>query len=522
MDSRLPLEIDLLERGYFPREVPPPFKTTTLAAHVASVGSPSLHALAGQKWWTASVRHNLARPGGLRRPLAMPNPIGFLRIARETDGGWTSDLEPLLLSAGLSASRPILASGPRAVQNVGGGTVELRRAEARRASRVILHTDIQNFYPTIYTHSIAWALHSKAVAKAHTGNMLLLGNRLDRAFSGSQEGQTIGIPIGTDASLIVAECLLASIEKELLTRMPAMKGYRWIDDYELCFATVGEAEHALSTLVELLAGYQLTLNPRKTRIADLPEPQEGRGIWALRRWDFGATGRKQATDIVGYFDQLFADILKDRGGTLAAYAVARLQSFRCDLRNWDLLQSFLLQILVAEPSCARQVMEHFAVQKLRGLLVDVGAFGAAAEAIAIRHAPMGHGSEVAWILWASITHNVPLSDITASAVCKMDDNLVALLALHAKASGLAPAALDVTGWSKLMTTDQLRTENWLIAYEASVQGWLPSVGTNDHIASDAFFSAIRAAGVSFYDLSASPLPTTKMVYGGGGPARSAI
>jgi len=94
------------------------------------------------------------------------------------------------------------------------------------------------------------------------------------------------------------------------------------------------------------------------------------GVWALRRWDLGAVGRKQANDIVGYFDQLFRDISNDRGGTLAAYAVARLQSFNCDVQNWDLLQSFLFQILVAEPSCARQVVEHFAVQKLKGMLVD--------------------------------------------------------------------------------------------------------------------------------------------------------
>jgi hypothetical protein len=518
----MPFEIDLLERGYFPREVPPPFITTTLAKHTASVGSASLTALAGAKWWTASVRHNLARGGGLRRPLSIPNPIGFLRIASEIAAGWTNELEPLLSTAGLSASRPVLVGGPRSVQSVGIDTIELRRAEARRSSRVILYTDIQNFYPTIYTHSIAWALHTKAAAKSAAGNMALLGNRLDRAFSGAQEGQTIGIPIGTDASLIIAECLLAAIEKELFARMPATKGYRWIDDYELCFPTTGDAERALSLLVELLAGYQLTLNPRKTRISDLPEPQEAMGIWALRRWDFGTTARKQANDIVGYFDQLFRDISTDRGGTLAAYAVARLQSFNCDVQNWGLLQSFLFQILVAEPSCARQVVEHFAVQKLRGLSIDVAAFGAAAETIAIRHAPMGHGSEIAWILWASITQNIPLTDSTAAAVCKMDDNLVALLALHARASGLAPTALDVTAWSKLMSTDQLRTENWLVAYEASIQGWLPSAGASDHISADSFFNAMRTAGVSFYNLGASPLPKSKMVYGGGGPSRSVI
>ena len=321
--------------------------------------------------------------------------------------------------------------------------------------------------------------------------MALLGNRLDRAFRGAQEGQTVGIPIGPDASLIIAECVLAAVEKQLFTRLPGTRGYRWIDDYELCFANVGDAERALTLLVELLADYQLTLNPRKTRISELPEPQETMGVWALRRWDLSSSGRKQETDILGYFDELFKDMSTDRGGTIAAYAVARLQSLKCDPRNWNLLQSFLFQVLVAEPSCARHVVEHFAVQKLNGLSVDVSAFEAATETIAIRHAPMGHGSEIAWILWASIAQNIALTNSTAAAVCKMDDNLVALLALHARASGLTPNTLDVTSWSKLMATDQLRTENWLLAYEASIQGWLPSASARDHIAADPFFNAIE-------------------------------
>ena len=38
-------------------------------------------------------------------------------------------------------------------------------------------TDIENCYPSIYTHSIAWAIHTKAVAKANQDKYSFLGNK---------------------------------------------------------------------------------------------------------------------------------------------------------------------------------------------------------------------------------------------------------------------------------------------------------------------------------------------------------
>ena len=57
-----------------------------------------------------------------------------------------------------------------------------------------------------------------------------------------------------------------------------------------------------------------------------------------------------------------------------------------------------------------------------------------------------------------------------------------------------------------METSELRDERWLLAYEASVNGWLSSATGGDHIAADAEFAALRAGGVSFYNASASCVP----------------
>jgi hypothetical protein len=289
---------------------------------------------------------------------------------------------------------------------------------------------------------------------------------------------------------------------------------------EIGVSSISEAEDVLGTLQGLLASYQLSLNPRKTRISELPEPQEADGIWDLRAWEFSDSARVQARQLVGYFDRLSKGICADRGGTLAAYAIARLQSVTCKAENASLLQDLLLQVLVTEPSCARQVMEMFALQRWGGLTVSSDSFAKAADALILRHAPMGHGSEVAWALWGSITHRVPISEGSARVLQRMEDNFVGLLTLHAREQGLTPQSLDVGAWQSCLTSGQLRGENWLLVYESCVQKWLVPADGRDLCTEDPFFKELRAAGVSFYDKAASPLPPAQAQVSGGSASRS--
>ena len=83
---------DLLVRGYFPKELPPVFTTVPFGQSVSSgaVTAPSSHK------WTSLVKHSLSRAGGLRRPLSVPHPFHFIRLARAIEHAWTTDLQPVL------------------------------------------------------------------------------------------------------------------------------------------------------------------------------------------------------------------------------------------------------------------------------------------------------------------------------------------------------------------------------------------------------------------------------------------
>ena len=150
----------LLEKGYFPRELPPPFNTSLFASYAVQIGS---------SWpknkWTRSGAHNLARPGGLRRPLKIPNPVSYFALAEILASNW-KQLRQHTWKIRFSASRPyVIKTSLRAVvPRYRYGELPRLRALCRRGNRYLLRTDINQFYPSLYTHTIPWALHSKAAS----------------------------------------------------------------------------------------------------------------------------------------------------------------------------------------------------------------------------------------------------------------------------------------------------------------------------------------------------------------------
>jgi hypothetical protein len=80
----------------------------------------------------------------------------------------------------------------------------------------------------------------------------------------------------------------------------------------------------------------------------------------------------------------------------------------------------------------------------------------------------------------------------------VDDSVVALLSLDLRANGLADA-LNPALWSQHMQAEHLYSENWLVAYEAIVKGWLPSADGSDYVGADDFFGSLSAHDVEFYD-----------------------
>lgn len=141
--------------------------------------------------------------------------------------------------------------------------------------KYVLRTDIKNFYPSIYTHSIAWALHGKTAARADRNKFTLLGNKLDKLFQNANDGCTNGLPIGPAISDLISEIILATIDKEVSITLKKKKlqfvGVRFKDDYRFLCNSKADAECIIRVLQSQLKSFNLALNEGKSDIRELPE-----------------------------------------------------------------------------------------------------------------------------------------------------------------------------------------------------------------------------------------------------------
>lgn len=503
--------VDLLTRGYFPKELPRPFVTVPFANTVTSAGALPADfnrtASKGNKIPTAqTAMYSLARGGLFRRPLSICNPLHYFLLCKEMMQNWAS-INPRVAGTSLAATAPEFKTSGRAIDGrcPQGARHDLAQ-NTRLGRRYVLQTDISRFYESIYTHSISWALHTKPAAKANR-TLSLLGNKIDYWVRMGQDQQTVGIPIGPDTSLVLAELIMQRCDEELLARLPSLKGHRFIDDYELSFETRTEAEDAFYILDTCLSQFELALNPKKTQVLELPLPLEATWATELKQFTFYRKSQSgQAADLTNYFSKAYLLHSSNDGESVLQFAVAKLRGMSIDPANWALFQKLLLLCVIPEPASFPYVLEQIIVRKNAGAAPVLPELEEIANTLIAGHSTLRHSSEVANAAWACLALGLPLHDKTVDVLSRCDDPVVALLALDCEQHGLVSKPLDKTLWGSYMTQDALYDEHWLLAYEANVKGWLPSAGGGDHVAADANFNFLKTNGVCFYDASLAAPP----------------
>jgi hypothetical protein len=505
----------LLARGYFPKELPRPFGTVKFANAISAATLPGdfgKPAARNSNIPTGkAVRYSHARGGLFRRPPSVCNPLHYFLLCKEMMQNWAS-LRTHVAGSSLAATAPDFKSSGRAIDGIWPqGARPLLSQNSRLGRRCVLQTDISQYYRSIYTHSIPWALHTKASAKANRA-LTTLGNKIDFWVRLGQDQQTVGIPIGPDTSLVISEMIMHVCDKVLLSKLPRLKGNRFIDDYELSFQTRTEAEDAFHILESCLAEYELTLNSRKTQILELPLPLEAPWVTELKSFTFRGSRSGQAADLSSFFSRAYSLHQENLDDSVLQFAIARLRSMKVHPANWATLQRLLLLCVVPEPASFPYVLEQIIRGKNAGAPPLMSELEEVANTLIENHAVLKHSSEVATAAWASLALSLTMQDKAVDLISQCDDPVVALLALDCERNGRVSKPLDKTLWSSHMTPDALYDEYWLLAYEANVKGWLPNSGPNDYVASDPNFGFLKANGVQFYDPAlaapavASPVP----------------
>jgi hypothetical protein len=509
MGASMPLQLfDLLDKGYFPKELPPPFTTSKFAQAVAGPHAPPLTGpFSTAPAFSMMCVHNLVRTGGLRRNLGIPNPKHFYRLANHVAANW-GNLTACTNLSPFSLTKPVDGRPDRAISPEHDFTERtVIRARLRSTCRFVLKADVSRFFPSIYTHSIPWAIMGKNAAKAAHAAHTLSGtweDTTDVLSRSLNNNQTVGIPIGPDTSRLLAEVLLSPIDVELANKFKKLQGLRYIDDYEFAFATRSEAEEVLGFLQHLLNEFELALNPNKTTIIELPDQFDPPWTSKIRIFvfrDVGVTGQKN--DLTAYFDMVFDCFKRFPEEGLLKYAIARLRGEEIHRQNWPLLENILIHCVLIEPACIPQVCDQITYYRTKRFRIAKKLWSDCLNRIVYERVPLGQSSEAAWSMWLMKLLNIKLSARSAKVVVNCEDSVVGLMGLGLRALGLAETA-HLAGLSRFSPASGLFENQWLLCYQGNLMRWLGASSGRANLAIDQAFSYLGAQNVSFFDIGVPP------------------
>jgi Reverse transcriptase (RNA-dependent DNA polymerase) len=393
----------LVTKGLLPENLPPVYTAqniwsafsqdgTTYAVTAKMIGEPCVY--------------NASKRGGQRRLFDIPHPAFVRDQGLFFEKHWTH-IEALFEAAIGSLSRPTVDSqGARHVHVT--SHQELPRLRLKRLSRFrfCLVTDVSRFFPSVYTHTLSWAINGKFAAKTDTqpNSAVVFGYRLDFIIRQAQSRQTIGIPVGPDASKIVAEILMSAVDKRFLElsgkSVPAY--VRHVDDYWVGGHTHEECEKHLQKLCLALKEYQLDINESKTRIISTkyvfgeswPSEFESELQACL-----GSDGQLYGLDPVSTFGKIVDRATRDNDDGIIKHILRVMDDRKLWSLHWDVIEHFLVQCAVQFPHSFDYVARVIAWRLRTNLQIDKSLWLEIARLTALQASRLGRDSETAWAMW---------------------------------------------------------------------------------------------------------------------------
>ena len=413
---------ELLEKGMFPSQMPPCFSAKKFAAYCVNNSVPSLTNDVRKN--TAFEKFSVARAGHFRRPTVIVNPHQYYFLAKEISDNWT-EIEKFLNLSKISKSTPKpTTTENRAISITPTRSLSELKLKISTGYKYALITDIAQFFPSIYTHSISWALYGKEKVKKHLskipGNKYpALGDKLDEYARHLQANQTIGLPIGPDSSHILAEIIGVAIDQKLLSNQTDLTGFRYVDDYVFYFDKIEDAEKCLAKLTKSLSEFELNINATKTKILQISDISSDYWTHELKSFSISHKVKKQKRDILHFFDVALLIAKNNADENVMKFSLKKIASNLIFPKNWDIFEANLLRTAISHPNSIIDVAHILYTYHYHNYPLNSDAIGRTLHTIIRDHGPLGHHSEVAWALWIAAALNLNISDEVSDIVCEM-------------------------------------------------------------------------------------------------------
>lgn len=462
----------LINAGLYPETLPPCFISQdakrAFRGLVSNLDTTQFHERRSEY-----VRYSGTKHDASRRFFATPNIVSYFHIASFIWKNWRRFKENFALSDYSIGAPELMGEGAeRAVKVPSLSELSKRASENLRYAPFVLRADIAQCFPSIYTHSIAWAAHGIGPSKADTrkDSRDNVFNALDFFVRSGQSGNTRGVLIGPDAHRLIAEFVLCRIDEELKAAVGNLivGAVRHVDDYYIGLRTEYDAQSVLSHLREVLAAYELNLNDHKTTIFSSLEPIND--LWAQRLRDhtrftmFGITHARLERAISEAVEA--ANIIhSDSPIKILMRALDEARIYKS--QEWEYVERYAQRIVQKHPHAIDYTCLLVAKRKAIGRTVDVEGWTAVAEVIVRRSLALNHHHEVLWMVWLLLVCDIkPPADMIEVLARSPNSHIRALLA-QAHVEGRLERRPKLSLGSGLSSTDA----NWLVNLVARSSGF---------------------------------------------------
>lgn len=363
-----------------------------------------------------------------------------------------------------------------------------------------IRLDIQSFFDSVYTHTIAWAMHTKKVAKKNKKNKTLAGNLIDSCLQNLNSGQTNGILVGNAISRIASEIILCSVDKEIKSRLPGVNYLRYVDDYYIFVRHSSQVNDVIAIFRQELSQYGLILNENKLQINESPFVYGKPWVEQMRIYSRLEPQLLLEKTIIEY--HLYKDI------SIIKYCLKVLRTISFSNTEWKSLQPTIFNIWVRFPSLSNYITIIF---KNNENNVSSSLLKKSIYAILDMHVVLKNDEEVIWAVWISKIFNIQLSLSYIKKILDTDNWLAIVILLDVLSVKKSEASIKklinkfrnriiYEYFSGSNPQDGMDTDIWLLAYEADKNKWLNTSGTDTFLFArkHPFFKKLRNLNVSFY------------------------
>ena len=488
------MEREFIGNNYFPKELSNWLCSKSFAQNLNILNN-WLSEVNKYKVITKPTKFKIPRDRYNYRTLSIPNPKNYYLLSRCIVKNW-DDLYNFLNESELSITKPSYDRVSNTFRMPEYRASDLQSIFYSRsiASKYLLKIDLKEYYKSIYSHSIPWALHGKSYAKENRGNDYI-GNKIDTLVRNMNDQQTNGIPVGPFTSVIISE-ILGSYLDSIIQEFNYNDAFRCIDDFFIFLNSKSDAEEILKSFLKECDSMELQINPTKTTITELPKTLDPKWISKVNNIQINPN------HILSFINNLLHIQEEFPNENVLVYGLYRLYYCKKDVLDnltdsqWQLLYTFVLNTFIYDSKCSElafEVLIKFNLHDQQKYFIKQDVVLDIFKVLLDDTANPCYDYSLIWMLELCKVLDI---NLPTDILNEFQDITNPILILSILKDYHNSDDLKTEKWTEYMNEESLNNEYWILAYEASINNWLPTP-SNNFIDEDPFFYALKLNNISF-------------------------